>query len=48
MEVKLGQQLASLEQCSLYGIFLDLKKVYDAMDRTETAASRYFGTSALE
>ena len=27
------QQLAYCEQCPLYGIFLDLKKAYDAMDR---------------
>lgn len=33
MEVKLAQQLASVEQCPFYGIFLDLKKAYDAMDR---------------
>ena len=33
MEVKLAQQLGSLEQCPFYGIFLDLKKAYDAMDR---------------
>jgi hypothetical protein len=33
MEVKLAQQLAGLEQCPFYGIFLDLRKAYDAMDR---------------
>ena len=33
MEAKLVQQLAYREQCPLYGIFLDLKKAYDAMDR---------------
>ena len=33
MEVKLGQQLASLEQYPLYGFFLDLKKAYNLMDR---------------
>ena len=33
MEVKLAQQLASLEQSPFFGIFLDLKKAYDAMDR---------------
>ena len=27
------QQLAFLEQCPLYGVFLDLRKAYDAMDR---------------
>ena len=32
MEVKLAQQLSSLEQCPFFGIFLDLKKAYDAMD----------------
>ena len=33
MEAKLVQQLAYREQCPLYGIFLDLKMAYDAMDR---------------
>jgi hypothetical protein len=33
MEAKLLQQLAFLEQCPLYGVFLDLRKAYDAMDR---------------
>ena len=33
MEAKLAQQLAYVEQCPLYGIFLDLRKAYDAMDR---------------
>ena len=33
MEAKLVQQLAFAEQCPLYGIFIDLKKAYDAMDR---------------
>ena len=33
MEVKLTQQLAFLEQAPLYGIFIDLRKAYDAMDR---------------
>ena len=33
MEVKLAQQLASMEQCPFYGIFLDLKKAHAAMDR---------------
>ena len=32
-EVKLAQQLAYLEQQPLFGIFIDLKKAYDAMDR---------------
>ena len=34
MEVKLTQQLAFIEQCPLYGIFLDLCKTYDVMDRS--------------
>ena len=34
MEVKLLQQLAFIEQCPLYGVFLDLRKAYDAMDRS--------------
>ena len=34
MEAKLLQQLATIEQCPLYGIFLDLRKAYDAMDRS--------------
>ena len=33
MEANLVQQLAYRKQCPLYGIFLDLKKAYDAMDR---------------
>ena len=33
MEAKLDQQLAFMEQRPLYGIFLDLRKAYDAMDR---------------
>ena len=33
IEVKLAQQLAYLNQTPLYGIFIDLKKAYDAMDR---------------
>ena len=32
-EVKLTQQLAYLDQAPLYGIFIDLRKAYDAMDR---------------
>ena len=35
LEVKLTQQLAHLEQAPLYGIFIDLRKAYDAMDRDE-------------
>ena len=33
IEVKLAQQLAYLEQQPLFGIFVDLKKAYNAMDR---------------
>ncbi|KAL7530161.1 hypothetical protein ACHAWF_003272, partial [Thalassiosira exigua] len=33
MEAKLAIQLARLEQHLLYGIFVDLKKAFDAMDR---------------
>jgi hypothetical protein len=33
LEAKLAQQLAHLEQEPFYGVFLDLKKVFDAMDR---------------
>ena len=33
MEVKLAQQLAYMDQVPLYGIFIDLRKAYDAMDR---------------
>ncbi len=32
MEAKLAQQLAHLEQVLFYGIFLDLKKVFDSTD----------------
>ena len=32
IEVNLAAQLGSLGQCPLFGIFLDLKKAYDAMD----------------
>ena len=32
-EVKLVQQLAYIEQVPLYGVFINLGKVYDAMDR---------------
>ena len=34
MEAKLIQQLAFREQVPLYGIFLDLRKAFDAMDRS--------------
>ena len=33
MEVKLTRQLAYIEQVPLYGIFIDLRETYDAMDR---------------
>ncbi len=33
LKAKLAQQLAHLEQETFYGVFLDLKKAFDAMDR---------------
>jgi len=33
MEAKLAQQFAYLEQQAFYGVFVDFKKAYDAMDR---------------
>ncbi len=33
IEAKLAQQLAHLEQVPFYGVFLDLKKAFDSMDR---------------
>ena len=39
MEAKLTQQLAYLERAPLYGIFVDLHKAYDAMDRGVVCAS---------
>ncbi len=33
IEAKLAQQLAHLEQVPFYGVFLDLNKTFDAMDR---------------
>jgi hypothetical protein len=33
MEAKLAQQLTHLEQVPFYGVFLDLKKAFDSMDR---------------
>jgi hypothetical protein len=33
IEAKLAQQLARLEQVPFYGVFLDLKKAFDAMSR---------------
>ena len=38
MEVKLTQHLAYLDQKALYGIFIDLRKAYDAMDRDRCLA----------
>ena len=35
IEAKLAQQLAHLEQVPFYGVFLDLKKAFDAMDREQ-------------
>ena len=36
MEMKLAQQWAFIEQTPLYGIFVDLRKAFDAMDRKRT------------
>jgi hypothetical protein len=33
LEAKVAQKLAHLEQEPFYGVFLDLKKVFDIMDR---------------
>ncbi len=33
IQAKLAQQLAHLEQAPFFGIFIDLKKAFDAMDR---------------
>ena len=33
IEAKLSQQLAFIEQQPLYGVYIDLQKAYDAMDR---------------
>jgi hypothetical protein len=33
LEAKLAQQLAHFKQAPFYGVFLDLKKAFDAMDR---------------
>ena len=33
VEAKLAQQLAWLEQQPLFGVFVDLRKAFDAMDR---------------
>ena len=35
IEVKLTQQLAHIEQAPFYGVFIGLKKAFDAMDRQE-------------
>ncbi len=32
IEAKLAQQLAHLEQTPFFGVFIDLRKVFDAMD----------------
>ena len=32
VEAKLAQQLAHLEQAPFYGVFIDLRKAFDAMD----------------
>ena len=32
IEAKLAQQLAHLEQAPFYGVFIDLRKAFDAMD----------------
>jgi hypothetical protein len=33
IEAKLTQQLAHIEQALFYGVFIDLRKAFDAMDR---------------
>jgi hypothetical protein len=33
IEAKLAQQLAHLEQMPFFGVFLELKKAFDAMDQ---------------
>ena len=33
IEAKLAQQLAHLEQTPFFGVFINLKKAFDAMDR---------------
>ncbi|EJK60561.1 hypothetical protein THAOC_19061 [Thalassiosira oceanica] len=38
IEAKLAQQFAYLQQSPLYGIFIDLRKAYDAMDRDRCMA----------
>jgi len=34
IKAKLTQQLAHIEQTPFYGVFIDLKKAFDAMDRS--------------
>ena len=34
-QVKLAQQLAYIKQVPLYGVFIDLRKAYDAMDKSK-------------
>jgi len=36
IKAKLAQQLVHLEQTPLFGVFIDLKKAFDAMDRGST------------
>ena len=38
IEAKLAQQLAHLEQTPFFGVFIDLKKVFDAMDQSRCLA----------
>ena len=33
IKAKLTQQLAHIEQCPFYGMFVDLTKAFDTMDR---------------
>ena len=47
MEATLHQQLAAREQVPLYGIFLDLRKAFNTMDRgrcLQVLIPRYFRT----
>jgi hypothetical protein len=36
IEFKLRMQLATIHQCPLYAIFIDLHKAYDSLDRELT------------
>ena len=40
IEAKLAQQLAYLDQEAMFGIFVDLRKVYDAMDQDQCLECR--------